>query len=155
MWTATVNTPSGDALDELMGDAALVALLRGKPDGEVIPAAVWWLVAEALRTTVASRRALTLPLRPDDDAVAMLLLEAGLLTEAALAELLDAAGAQPLDPAPVVTPGTGPLFELQRCTLTLARLLVSHRPTSAQRLATALAAHAHALQRQLAVRQAS
>jgi hypothetical protein len=153
MSTVTFTTPSDDALAEVAGDAAMLSLLRGKPADEAIPTAVWWLVAEALRTTVAARRRIALPPRADEEDVSMLLVEASLLTDAALAELVDSAGL-PSTLDSFATAGTRPLFGLQQGTLTLARLLVSHRPTPPQRLAAALSLHADALRRQIGQRQA-
>lgn len=153
MKNAPVTTPSDDALAEVAGDAAMVALLRGKPADDEVPTAVWWLVAEALRTTVAVRRSLALPPRADDEEVTMLLVEAALLTDAALAELLDDCRLHPGAVEVAAPPGTGTGFALQRGAQALARLLVSHRSTSRQRLAAALLVHAGVLNRALLERQ--
>jgi hypothetical protein len=82
----------------------------------------------------------------------MLLTEATLLTEAALAELLETTGARP---TPITMPlnrasdtrvaPTRPTFGLQLSILFLARMLVSHHVTTPQRLANTLAAHLRAL----------
>jgi hypothetical protein len=154
MSTEILSIPSDNALAAAAGDAAMVALLRGKPADEAIPTAVWWLVAEALRTTVAARRSLTLPARADDEDFTVLLVEALLLTDAALEELLDGGEVQPDAVEPVSAITTGSRGELHRGTLTLARLLVSHRPTSPQRLGGALASHAAALHAQITQRGA-
>jgi hypothetical protein len=141
-----------DALAETVGDAALAALLHTKPRDEAVPSAVWWLIAESLRTSVSIRRVLTTGGAPGDrDDLPMLITEAALLTEAALAELAETTGATP---TPIAMPDSGegrrrlttrPTFGLQLSVLFLARMLVSHRSTSPQRLANTLAAHLRAL----------
>jgi hypothetical protein len=139
-----VDRASEEELRERLGDAALTAVLRTKPDDDQVPTSVWWLIAESLRTSVAIRRALTarLPVEPHD--MAVLVTEAGLLTDLALAELTDATGARPAL-AQVSEPVGRPEFGLQVGVLVLARMLVSHRVTSPQRLANVLAAHRRAL----------
>jgi hypothetical protein len=134
-----------DALTENVGDAALASLLRTKPPGETITASVWWLIAEILRTSVTIRRTLATGGSPGErDDLPMLVSEATLLTEAALAELADCTGARP---TPIAVPPSGrrETLGLQLSVLFLARLLVSHRVTSPQRLANTLAAHLRAL----------
>jgi hypothetical protein len=141
-----------DALAESVGDAALAALLRTKPGNDQIPASVWWLIAETLRTSVTIRRALATDISPEREDLPMLVAEARLLTEAALAELAEVAGARPT-PLMLVHPdrpasrpsGARPQFGLQLSVLFLARMLVSHRATTPQRLANTLAAHVRAL----------
>jgi hypothetical protein len=137
-------------LAETVGDAALAAVLRNKPEEE-IPSAVWWLLAETLRTSVVIRHAVDRHLEPPEADLRVLLTEATLLADAALAELVEATGALPV---PVELPTarldqslatTRPAFSLQLSVLFLARMLVSHRVTSPQRLANALAAHLRAL----------
>jgi hypothetical protein len=141
-----------DGLAATVGDAALAALLRAKPADEEIPAAVWWLIAETLRTSVTIRRALASPGHPDAEDLPMLIGEATLLTEAALAELAETTG---MRPTPIAMPSgprvlsratpTRPAFGLQLSVLFLARMLVSHNVTTPQRLANTLAAHLRAL----------
>ena len=140
-----------DEFAEAVGDAALVALLATKPDGDVIPSSVWWLIAETLRTSVGLRRALQVGLPADEtraaEAVEMMINEARLLTEAALDELAQATGARP---TPIVVPRdhgpkVRPAFGLQLSVLFLARMLVSHTATTPARLANTLAAHLRAL----------
>jgi hypothetical protein len=147
-----MDLASNDALAETVGDAALAALLRTKPGDETIPASVWWLIAESLRTSVTIRRTLTTGGAPgDQDDLPMLVTEAELLTDAALVELAEQTGARPTPIAvPTVDhdrsrPSTRPAFGLQLSVLFLARLLVSHRLTTPQRLANTLAAHLRAL----------
>lgn len=142
----------GQQLAETVGDAALAALLRTKPRDEQIPAAVWWLTAETLRTSVTIRRAVAANLPTDAEELEMLLTEATLLTDAALAELAETTGARPTPVAvpehrgaPVAVSATRPAFGLQLSVLFLARMLVSHRTTTPQRLANTLAAHLRAL----------
>jgi hypothetical protein len=149
-----LTTPSEDVLVEVAGDAAMVSLLRGKPTTEAIPTTVWWLVAEALRTTVAARRRLCLPAGADDEDVSVLLVEAALLTDAALTELADSTDVDPGQVAALAAAAPSAWFGLQRGTLRLVRLLVSHRATSPERLAAALTLHADALRAQLLQRQA-
>jgi hypothetical protein len=82
----------------------------------------------------------------------MLIGEATLLTEAALAELAETTG---MRPTPIAMPSgprvlsratpTRPAFGLQLSVLFLARMLVSHNVTTPQRLANTLAAHLRAL----------
>ena len=138
-------------LAETVGDAALAAVLRNKPSEEEIPSAVWWLLAETLRTSGVIRHAVDQHLQPAETDLRVLLTEATLLADAALAELVEATGARPV---PIQLPAarldqslstTRPTFSLQLSVLFLARMLVSHRVTSAQRLANALTAHLRAL----------
>jgi hypothetical protein len=141
-----------DELAEAVGDAALAALLRTKPNDDEIPSAVWWLIAETLRTSVTIRREVMAASQPDREGLAMLFTEASLLADAALAELAETTGARPiLNGVPPsrsdnsrVAP-TRPTFGLQLSVLFLARMLVSHRVTTPQRLANTLAAHLRAL----------
>lgn len=141
-----------DALAESIGDAALAALLRTKPGDDPIPASVWWLIAETLRTSVTIRRTLATEVAPEREDLPMLIAEAGLLTEAALAELAETTGTRPTPIEPDSgtrvrrwPAGTRPSFGLQLSVLFLARLLVSHTATTPQRLANTLAAHQRAL----------
>jgi hypothetical protein len=150
--SSAYDLDSDDLLAETVGDAALGALLRCKPPDEQIPAAVWWLTAETLRTSVAVRRVAAANLPTDADELAMLITEATLLTDAALAELAETTGTRPTPVAvpshrgvPVARSATRPAFGLQLSVLFLARMLVSHRVTTAQRLANTLAAHLRAL----------
>jgi hypothetical protein len=138
-------------LSETVGDAALAAVLRDKPSEEEIPSAVWWLLAETLRTSVVIRREVDRHVQDSEIDLCVLLTEATLLADAALVELVEATGARPV---PIQLPAapldqslstTRPGFSLQLSVLFLARMLVSHRVTSAQRLANALAAHLRAL----------
>lgn len=141
-----------EQLADAIGDTALAALLRTKPRDEQIPAAVWWLTAETLRTSVEIRRATAAKLPTDAEELAMLITEAGLLTDAALAELAETTGARP---TPIAVPSsrtaariasaTRPSFGLQLSVVFLARMLVSRRVTTPQRLANTLAAHLRAL----------
>jgi hypothetical protein len=141
-----------EVIGESAGDAALAALLRTKPATDEIPAAVWWLIAETLRTSVAIRRTLATDISPEREDLPMLVAEARLLTEAALAELAESTGARPT-PLSLVSPSatgarpgpTRPSFGLQLSVLFLARMLVTHRATTPQRLANTLAAHIRAL----------
>jgi hypothetical protein len=152
MTTQLANHAMDDALAESIGDAALVALLRTKPGDDPIPASVWWLIAETLRTSVTIRRTVTTATGPELEDLPILVMEARLLTEAALAELADLTGSRPIPvdaaaPAldrPEPTP-TRPAFGLQLSVLFLARILVSSRVTTPQRLANTLAAHLRAL----------
>jgi hypothetical protein len=147
-----IDRAADDQLAETVGDAALAALLRTKPRDEEIPAAVWWLVAEALRTSVTIRRCAVSGAAGDADELPTLVAEATLLTEAALAELAEVTGARP---TPIAVPRertdasrtapTRPTFGLQLSVLFLARMLVSHRVTTPQRLANTLSAHLRAL----------
>ncbi|HEX3824075.1 MAG TPA: hypothetical protein VHV79_06400 [Mycobacteriales bacterium] len=149
--TADLLDPTtNEQLADAFGDAALASLLQAKPGDDLIPAAVWWLIAETLRTSVTIRRTVAADLARDREDLPMLIAEATLLTEAALADLAEATGARP---TPLATPSapkylsnpTRPAFGLQLSVLFLARLLVSHRTTSPQRLANTLAAHLRAL----------
>jgi hypothetical protein len=152
MTAQLIDMAADDQLAETVGDAALAALLRTKPSEENIPSAVWWLIAETLRTSVTIRRVVSGLQTADDAELAALVSEARLLTEAALAELAETTGARPTAismvpsrrdasrPAP-----TRPAFGLQLSVLFLARLLVSHRVTTPQRLANTLGAHLRAL----------
>jgi hypothetical protein len=152
MTAPLMDLASNDQLDETVGDAALASLLRTKPADETIPAAVWWLIAETLRTSVTIRRTVASGLQPELEDLPMLIAEATLLTEAALAELAQTTGAHP---TPLALPSaprylsrptpTRPTFGLQLSVLFLARQLVSHRATSPLRLANTLAAHLRAL----------
>jgi hypothetical protein len=150
MQLSDLNTEQ--AFTDSVGDAALAALLRAKPDDDEIPAAVWWLIAEALRTSVTIRRTIATGTPPEREDLPILVAEARLLTEAALAELAQTTGARPtpLSVVPSASPsprhvGTRPTFGLQLSVLFLARMLVTHRATTAQRLANTLAAHLRAL----------
>ncbi|HEX3906367.1 MAG TPA: hypothetical protein VHW92_00385 [Mycobacteriales bacterium] len=154
MTAQQLSSPSEDVLVEVAGDAAMVSLLRGKPAAEVVPTTVWWLVAEALRTTVAARRRLYRPPGADDEDVSVLLVEAALLTDAALVELADSTELDPGQVDAFATAEPSGWSGLQRGTLRLVRLLVSHRATSPERLAAALRLHADALRAQLLQRQA-
>jgi hypothetical protein len=152
MTAPLLDLATNDQLADTVGDTALAALLRSKPADETIPVAVWWLIAEALRTSVTIRRTAASGLPPEVEDLPMLVAEATLLTEAALAELAESTGARPtplsLPAAPRYLSGhnpTRPVFGLQLSVLFLARMLVSHRPTSPQRLANTLAAHLRAL----------
>jgi hypothetical protein len=139
-----------DEFAEAVGDAALIALLQSKPDGDEVPSSVWWLIAEALRTTVELRRCLA---GHELKMAETLRYEAELLSEAALAELAAATGARPTPIAADATPqhrGLRPSFALQMSVLFLARMLVSQSATTPARLANTLAAHLRALD---AVRQ--
>lgn len=152
MTAPMMDLASNAQLAETAGDAALAALLRTKPSEERIPAAVWWLIAEALRTSVTIRHTVSSGLAPELEDLPMLIAEATLLTEAAMADLAEATGARP---TPIALPSaprylsspnpTRPAFGLQLSVLFLARMLVSHRATSPQRLANTLAAHMRAL----------
>jgi hypothetical protein len=140
-----IDRNADDEFAEIVGDAALVGLLRGKPLDDEVPAAVWWLIAETLRTTVELRQAVT---GQDTESVNVLTGEAVLLTEAALAELAASTGAHP---TPVDLTGdlprvpTRPAFGIQLSVLVLARMLVSHTPTAPLRVANTLAAHLRAI----------
>jgi hypothetical protein len=147
-----LDLASNDQLADTVGDAALAALLRTKPGEDLIPAPVWWLIAETLRTSVTIRRTVAADLARDREDLPMLIAEATLLTKAALADLADATGARPTPLAVPAPPRylsranpTRPAFGLQLSVLFLARMLVSHRVTSPQRLANTLAAHLRAL----------
>ncbi|HTR69308.1 MAG TPA: hypothetical protein VMH41_03655 [Mycobacteriales bacterium] len=152
MTAATIELTTDDALAETVGDAALAALLHTKPADEQIPSAVWWLIAESLRTSVDIRRTLTSPALTGETPLGVLVAEATLLTDAALAELVETTGAQP---TPIAAPPTSdspggptptrPAFGLSLSVMFLARMLVTHRPTSPQRLANTLAGHQRAL----------
>jgi hypothetical protein len=142
--TTTTRTSTDDVLAEAAGDAALVALLRSKPTSDPVPTAVWWLVAEAIRSSVGVRRELARGGQPNAE-LAGLGIEAELLTEAAIAELADATSVRP---RPVLVDQRGrvsAVLRLQRSILGLARLLVGHRATPADRLAAALAQHQRSL----------
>jgi hypothetical protein len=152
MTAQLMDLAADDHLAEAVGDAALAALLRTKPHDDEVPSAVWWLLAETLRTSVTIRRAVTSGSEPDVDELTMLFTEATLLTEAALAELTETTGARPMlvgvpasrsDKSRIAA--TRPAFGLQLSVLFLARMLVSHRVTTPQRLANTLAAHLRAL----------
>jgi hypothetical protein len=132
---------SSDQLADLAGDAALAALLAHKPDDEAVPVGVWWLVAEALRTSVTIRRMLMPGPAPDQEDLPMLVAEATLLSRTALDELETTAGVSPM---PVEAPER-PSFGLRATLLLLARMMVSSRPTTPQRLANTLDAHLRAL----------
>lgn len=161
------DTAIHHTLADSVGDAALAALLRSKPHDEAIPASVWWLIAETLRTSVTVRRTMTTGgSQGERDDLPMLVTEATLLAEAALAELAEATGARP---TPISVPAvphhsgrasthsgrasahsgraaaTRPVFGLHLSVLFLARLLVSHRTTTPQRLANTVSAHVRAL----------
>jgi hypothetical protein len=147
-----LDLTTNEQLADAVGDAALAALLQAKPGDDEIPPAVWWLIAETLRTSVTIRRTVAADLARDREDLPMLIAEATLLTEAALADLAEATGARPTPLAMPSAPKylsrpnpTRPAFGLQLSVLFLARLLVSHRATSAQRLANTLAAHLRAL----------
>lgn len=145
MTSPLVDRDADDEFAEIVGDAALVALLRSKPKDDDVPAAVWWLIAETLRTTVELRQAVA---GHDGESVNVLTGEAVLLTEAALAELAASTGAHPT-PIDVTTDvprvPTRPAFGLQLSVLVLARMLVSHSPTSPLRVANTLSAHLRAI----------
>jgi hypothetical protein len=152
MTAQLIDMAADDQLAEAVGDVALAALLRTKPSEENIPSAVWWLVAETLRTSVTIRRVVTGHQSAGDAELSTLVAEARLLTEAALAELAETTGAHPTAIAVVPKRRDGsqaaptrPAFGLQLSVLFLARLLVSHRVTTAQRLANTLGAHLRAL----------
>jgi hypothetical protein len=152
MTTQLSDRAADDLIAESVDDAALAALLRTKPDDEVIPAAVWWLIAESLRTSVTIRRTLAADISPDREDLPILVAEARLLTEAALVELAESTGARPV-PISIASPstatnrpaGTRPSFGLQLSVLFLARMLVTQRATTPERLANTLAAHLRAL----------
>jgi hypothetical protein len=152
MTTQLSDRVADDPIAESVDDAALAALLRTKPSDETIPAAVWWLIAESLRTSVTIRRTLSADISPDREDLPILIAEARLLTEAALAELAESTGARPV-PISVASPrtagvssvGVRPSFGLQLSVLFLARMLVTHRATTPARLANTLAAHLRAL----------
>lgn len=141
-----------DGVAGSVGDAALAALLRTKPGDDAIPATVWWLIAETLRTSATIRRTLAADISPDREDLPILIAEARLLTEAALAELAETTGTRPI-PLSLVPPTrdaarpvtTRPAFGLQLSVLFLARMLVTHRATTPQRLANTLAANLRAL----------
>jgi hypothetical protein len=152
MTAQLIDMAADDQLAETVGDSALAALLRTKPSDEEIPAAVWWLIAETLRTSVAIRRAVSASTSVTGAEISTLISEARLLTDAALAELAETTGARPIpiglgaqrrDPSRAAP--TRPAFGLQMSVLFLARLLVSHRLTTPQRLANTLSAHLRAL----------
>jgi hypothetical protein len=152
MTTQLSDLAVDDAMSEAVGDAALAALLRSKPSDDPIPNSVWWLIAETLRTSVTIRRTLTTDISPEREDLSILLAEARLLTDAALAELAETTGARPTplmlvhsDPTTTRLGGARPQFGLQLSVLFLARMLVSHRVTTPQRLANTLAAHVRAL----------
>jgi hypothetical protein len=152
MAAPTIELTTDDAFAETVGDAALTALLQTKPREDEIPSAVWWLIAETLRTSVEIRRALAAPVTAERGDLQMLLTEARLLTDAALAELAETTGARPTPIAvprfgtpPAVKDATRPAFGLQLSVLFLARMLVTHKTTSPQRLANTLSAHLRAL----------
>jgi hypothetical protein len=153
MTGSSLDLAADDQFAETVGDAALAALLRTKPRDEQVPSAVWWLIAETLRTSVTIRRAVNGSPGADTDELPMLVTEARLLTDAALAELAETTGVRPTPIAVPSQPGFGeaansptrPSFGLQLSVLFLARMMVSHRATSPQRLANTLAAHLRAL----------
>jgi hypothetical protein len=153
MTAPLLELDSHDTLAESVGDAALAALLRSKPREDTIPASVWWLIAETLRTSVVVRRTMTTGgTAGERDDLPMLVTEATLLAEAALTELAEQTGARPVPVSvPTAAPPAGratttrPVFSLHLSVLFLARLLVSHRATTPQRLANTLSAHVRAL----------
>jgi hypothetical protein len=152
MTAQLIDMAADDQLAETVGDAALAALLRTKPTEETIPSSVWWLIAETLRTSVTIRRVVAGHQSADDAELSALVSEATMLTDAALAELAETTGARPtaitLVPNRRETGRTAPTrlaFGLQLSVLFLARLLVSHRVTTPQRLANTLGAHLRAL----------
>jgi hypothetical protein len=143
--TSLINRNADDEFAEIVGDAALVALLRSKPQDDEVPAAVWWLIAETLRTTVELRQAVA---GHDAESVNVLTGEAVLLTEAALAELAAVTGAHPTPIDVTGEPSRRPMrpaFGLQLSVLVMARMLVSHTPTAPLRVANTLAAHLRAV----------
>lgn len=159
MTAQLIDMAADDRLAETVGDAALAALLRTKPNEETIPAAVWWLIAETLRTSVTIRQVVSGTETASQTELSVLVAEATLLTEAALAELVETTGARPT-PLALIPSGrtpvpsrrdasrtapTRPAFGLQMSVLFLARLLVSHRVTTPQRLANTLSAHLRAV----------
>jgi hypothetical protein len=151
MTTQLSDLTADEVFADSVGDVALAALLRTKPPDDGIPAAVWWLIAETLRTSVTIRRTLAAENSPDREDLPILVAEARLLAEAALAELTETTGARPT-PLSLVPPAADapraavrPTFGLQLSVLFLARMLVSHRATTPQRLANTLAAHLRAL----------
>src|SRR5256885_1330444 len=95
MTAQLIDLAADDQLAETVGDAALAALLRTKPTEEEIPSAVWWLIAETLRTSVTIRRVVCGHQSAEDEELTALVNEAKLLTEAALAELAETTGARP------------------------------------------------------------
>ncbi len=145
MSASLVDRNADDEFAEVVGDAALLALLRNKPPDDPVPSSVWWLIAEALRTSVELRRAIA---GSDQLAIPTLVAEAVLLTDAALSELISTTGAHPTPVVAEPSPGDRglrPGFGLQLSVLFLARMLVSHATTTPQRLANTLAGHLRAL----------
>ncbi|HTW21155.1 MAG TPA: hypothetical protein VME70_13195 [Mycobacteriales bacterium] len=152
MTTQLSDLGTEDLFEDSVGDAALAALLSAKPADDGIPTTVWWLIAEALRSSVTIRRTTTSGSPAEREDLPILVAEARLLTEAALTELAEQSGARPTPLSVVPSGGDGhgrvgtrPAFGLQLSVLFLARMLVTHRPTTPQRLANTLAAHLRAL----------
>jgi hypothetical protein len=139
--SALQELASTEQLADIAGDTALAALLAHKPDDEAVPVGVWWLVAEDLRTSVTIRRMLTPGAAEDREDLPMLVAEATLLSRTALDEIAASSGVTPI---PVEAPAR-PSFGLRATLLLLARMMVSSRSTSPQRLANTLDAHLRAL----------
>ncbi|HWB68295.1 MAG TPA: hypothetical protein VG708_15855 [Mycobacteriales bacterium] len=144
--TATALSPAADeTLVDATTDVALATLLNSRASDD-IPTSVWWLVGEALHTSVELRRCVTTSghLAGDADSLAG---DAMLLTQAALDELAETTGAQPTAMAEPASrePRFSRQPSLRLSTLLLTRLLVSRRPVGPQRLANTLAAHQRAL----------
>ena len=128
-------------------DPTIAALLRGKALDDPVPAGVWWLCAELLRSTILVNDLLVGTGRVPSSRLG----EAELFADLALDELHAATGIGGM-PSPVahqngavasLTVAAG----IRRSALPLARLLLTQGPTDPRVLATALGRHRRTLSR--------
>jgi hypothetical protein len=134
------------AMTDRNANPHLAAVLLAKPPTDDVPLAVWWLLAESLRHSVRVRRATECVEILD---VAELFLEAcraGLYAEAALEEIDE----KPIDSVTVEDPARArpslPASSTVRATTCdLARLIVTSRAVTSERLRRSIIAHLDAL----------
>ena len=153
MTTQLSDLAADEVFADSVGDVALAALLRTKPPDDGIPAAVWWLIAETLRTSVTIRRTLAAENSPDREDLPILVARGPVARRGRTwpSSPRRPARARPRCPwcrRRADAPSGGASGRRSGCSSAcccLARMLVSHRATTPQRLANTLAAHLRAL----------
>jgi hypothetical protein len=128
-------------------DTPLTAVLHGKPIDDEIPAATWWLLAEALRHSVIVRRAVEGVAILSVDEFLYAAGQARLASRAALDELCDPSRALSAQHHRRKVGERSQKAPAIRSTIyDLARLIVSPRPTASEVLRAAILRHLDALE---------
>lgn len=121
-------------------DPPLSAVLHGKPGSDEVPVIAWWFLAESLKHSVLARRSVEGIATLSSTGLAH---ETMLARTAAEAAMHETGGMDGCRNAVLRDPGSTPT--LRDTIYTLARLIVSSRPTSRDHLATAVDRYLEAL----------